>query len=794
MTRMLAALLLAAALALSLAAPALAEEPAPETAAPAFSDVAPDAWYRDAVLWGVEKGVTLGMPDGRFLPGSTCVRQQAAAFLHRFAGEPKPESHRTFSDLPQSPAFRDAILWCAGAGITTGAGGDRFQPKSPCTRAHIVTFLYRLAASRGDGVAVGADTDLSLFADVAQVPAFAAEPFRWAVETGLVSGTGSGKLSPNSPCTRAQILTMLYRWSWRETGYVTRPVPVYRASLEDRETARLRYYYDLPNVPYMGILDFYRRFMLGGMDLTWENGLGTLTQPDGTTAVADPAADTLEVSNLTLFTYPPSYKKGPVTSGAAIAPFLQVDTVKADRPPQPARLDLGAYGIDLRQDPDDLYLPLATLSDLFAGYENYYVAWNGAALYLTDDGLLHYPDAAMARDKGYYDPIWAKTDRPADLADFTYRELCFNLDTFYGLPGSAPLNDALGRLGLDRALEAVQGGPETKALLKSTDLTDHIAGLTKLLGYYLDDKGHTGFTALWDLLSDKDRDSQVRALIGKLIHYGCLAQNPDSEARDSSAEAILSARKAAFGTETFLIRGDTAVFSFDAFDVDYDGWETYYGDPAAPLPEDAVGNLVRALETAQADPAVTNFVLDLTGNGGGDTNALFAIESLILGKAEETMEDLLTGQIVTETYRADRNFDRVFDERDDQVRYDLRFAVLTSTWSFSCGNILPSDCRDAGIPILGEQSGGGTCPIQENVTAEGLPYRLSTFLRLRNDAGETIDQGVPVDADLLVWKDVTLPDGSPGKAKDYSGFYDVEALSRIIDAYYSETEASQPAA
>ena len=148
------------------------------------------------------------------------------------------------------------------------------------------------------------------------------------------------------------------------------------------------------------------------------------------------------------------------------------------------------------------------------------------------------------------------------------------------------------------------------------------------------------------------------------------------------------------------------------------------------------------------------------------------MESLLLGRAEETMEDRLTGQLVTETYPVDRNFDGVFDQRDDQVSYDLHFAVLTSISSFSCANILPSDCRDAGIMILGEQSSGGACPVQENVTADGLPYQLSPFLRIRNAAGEVIDGGVPVDAELV-------KAGDDGK-RDYSGLYDLDAISAAI--------------
>lgn len=791
MRRTLTALILTVSLALSLAVPIRAADPAEETDL-AFSDVGEYSWYRDAVYWGVERGITNGAGDGLFLPQQTCARQQVAAFLHRYAGEPKPETDQVFEDVPEDHPFRDDILWCAGAGIANGAGDGLFDPYGQCTRAHIVTFLYRFAQIQGADVTAGKAGDLSPFSDASQIPAYAAEPFRWAVDAGLVNGTGSGQLAPNEPCTRAQILTMLYRWNWREEGFITKTVPVFRESLTETETAQLRYYPDLPNVPYMGLLDFYSRFLMGSMDLIWqEDDVCTLHQTDGTTATVDTAADTLDASNLTLFTYPPDYKEGPVTSGATVAPFLQVASVTADRDASPAHLDFASYGIDLRKGADDVYFPLATLSDLFAGYENYYVAFNGRNLYVVDDGMLFYQTSAMASDEHYYDPILDRGERPEDLADFAWRELCFNIDTFYGLPGSAPLNDALADQGLAGALEAAE--PSLIPLVQSTDLAGHAAGLQRLLGYHLDDKGHTFFTGILSLLQLQGRDDFVRDLLINMIQSNGFETNPVSQARQDSVEAITSARTNAFGEKTYLSEGDTAIFIFDSFNVDYPGWTAYY-DGNGPLPQDSVGNLKRALEQAQADPAVTNFVLDLTCNGGGDTNALFAMESLLLGSAEETMEDRLTGQLVTETYQVDRNFDGVFDQRDDQVSYDLHFAVLTSISSFSCGNILPSDCRDAGIMILGEQSSGGACPVQENVTADGLPYQLSTFLRIRNAAGEVIDGGVPVDADLLVTRTVAHEDkpGLETVEKDYSGFYDLTALSRLINAFYEE--AAQPAA
>ena len=127
---------------------------------------------------------------------------------------------------------------------------------------------------------------------------------------------------------------------------------------------------------------------------------------------------------------------------------------------------------------------------------------------------------------------------------------------------------------------------------------------------------------------------------------------------------------------------------------------------------------------------------------------------------------------ITQHYRVDRNFDGVFDERDAAVRYDFRCGVLTSRLSFSCGNLLPSLMKDRGLAVLGETSGGGTCAVTVHATPEGLPYQISSALgRLINAAGETIDEGVPVDVPI-----------------EEDRFYDIDLLSRAMNDFYGERE------
>lgn len=120
-----------------------AGSPAPQTSAQTFSDVAPDSYYAQAVRWAAEQGIICGTSENAFTPDATCTRAQGVTFLWRFSQSPAPVSAHTFSDVAQTDYYCDAVSWAAGQGITTGVSPDVFAPDSVCTRAQIVTFLYR---------------------------------------------------------------------------------------------------------------------------------------------------------------------------------------------------------------------------------------------------------------------------------------------------------------------------------------------------------------------------------------------------------------------------------------------------------------------------------------------------------------------------------------------------------------------------------------------------------------------------------------------------------------------------
>ena len=176
---------------------------APEkTAADYFADVPANSYYADAVLWAAKNGITGGIGNGLFGPNQPCTRAQIVTFLWRAAGSPEPKSMSSFSDVSADSYYAKAVAWAVENGITTGTGDGKFSPDTTCTRAQSVTFLFRAIGKLVDSKAE--------FSDVL-TDSYYANAVAWAVENGVTNGIGDGLFGPDNSCTRAQIVTFLFR-------------------------------------------------------------------------------------------------------------------------------------------------------------------------------------------------------------------------------------------------------------------------------------------------------------------------------------------------------------------------------------------------------------------------------------------------------------------------------------------------------------------------------------------------------------------------------------------------------
>lgn len=170
---------------------------------PVFTDVPADAYYADAVSWAVENGITNGTSATTFGPDVSCTRAQMVTFLWRAAGSPEPTTaNNPFTDVQAGSYYYDAVLWAVEQGITKGTSATTFSPDATVTRGQTVTFLWR--ANGSPAVSGGS------FSDVA-ADAYYADAVAWAVSEGITNGTSSTTFSPDMNCTRAQIVTFMYR-------------------------------------------------------------------------------------------------------------------------------------------------------------------------------------------------------------------------------------------------------------------------------------------------------------------------------------------------------------------------------------------------------------------------------------------------------------------------------------------------------------------------------------------------------------------------------------------------------
>ena len=173
-----------------------------KTAATSFADVPANAYFADAVKWAVDKGITNGLSDTMFGPYESCTRAQIVTFLWRAAGSPEPKTASSFTDVPASAYYAKAVAWAVENGVTNGMTETTFAPDATCTRGQSVTFLYRALK----GTASGSTN----FTDV-KSDAFYADAINWAVANNVTNGTSNTTFSPNADCTRAEIVTFLYR-------------------------------------------------------------------------------------------------------------------------------------------------------------------------------------------------------------------------------------------------------------------------------------------------------------------------------------------------------------------------------------------------------------------------------------------------------------------------------------------------------------------------------------------------------------------------------------------------------
>ena len=457
--------------------------------------------------------------------------------------------------------------------------------------------------------------------------------------------------------------------------------------------------------------------------------------------------------------------------------LFTASAASVNRVGEPVNLNLSDYWIDIVEHDGECYIPLQTLNDLFMGPLYMRYVFNGAGLYAFPHGV-----------DGLLEEIYQAEpqEMSEEFAQFNFYELLLLLDNFYGLKPEHDIKD----------FSTLLVNTQLAWKLASTKSEDVDAGISQLCMTYLDDM-HSGFNnRSWR--SDPEAGGSFLSTISKL------GLTNSSHAKIS--ELFANARRAAFpdGLPMYQEIGDTAFITFDAF-VGQESSHYYNMDePQADefmmefIDMEALqaqltemikeGKDPSELDLGQKEPVDTirlfyyaykqitrenspikNVVIDLSNNGGGDSNTAVYVIAMVLGTANMAVKDTFTGAETIMRIDADLELNEKYDSYNRAlVPLGYKVWCLTSLNSFSCGNLVPAALKmSERVPIVGQASGGGSCAVLPCTTASGTLFQISSNLKLstvRNGAFYNIDQGVEPDVPLL-WPE---------------SFYDREALVEYL--------------
>ena len=559
---------------------------------------------------------------------------------------------------------------------------------------------------------------------------------------------------------------------------------------QSTKTVVLRYYEDMPHVAYIAVADFQKMLMPSKSIQVTKTAASQykLETSKGETALVNTAEESMTfddyMSFVSLYVI---NAEGYVQDDDELS-YVREKPMTYTPAAASVTFDLKKYGIDLRGDGQMVYVPLSTLSDMYSDLSDNHVFFNGEKIILTD-----FETMPGTLDAAFFLKPYETAERPADLAAYSYGELCFAIDHFYGRPGRNAIDNKIQEKGLDQSLSETH-----RKLLKSSKMDEYIFGL-EYLAARLYDGSHTLISPIVNSTHIGVADSKKANQFAKQFVTSFSDQYPveamavsDNLNRPNSSEFAAKARQKLLNTDTYTKIGNTMYCIFDDFGpINTQAWTAYYkGTGSLPTynPEfkGDICVIVEALDKAAADPEVKNFVLDLTCNNGGELSVLQAVTTLLAGKSAVTWDNVLTKQRGVNEAQVDANFDRVFDEKDKTPRHpELNIAIMTSNYAYSCGNLMPSQMKDFGYLIIGEKSGGGSCSIQKMCTAEGFCYQLSSArARISNKAGENIDVGVEPHITLEVKKATAKDeDGDEVEYSDFSAFYDPSIGDQIVSWY-----------
>ena len=558
-------------------------------------------------------------------------------------------------------------------------------------------------------------------------------------------------------------------------GITAKDLTAHIYNMEDTETMQCLFKSSMPDMAFISTVDFLNHIYVDEPSESKNaDGTYTITNPKGT-MVIDPQNDTIHFDSFEDF-----ISAKPNVDGTEMdVPYLKEYAPVNEGEINGLDLDLSPYKIDIIEYDGKTYFPVSSIGLIVSETYN-------TAVYCNDEiYFVHSSDIAMGDCYFKNSAPYNTLKRSKDLVELAYNDLCFAVDNFYGRPAQAELAAMLEEKSFDETLDEYNDDTRrAKELLLSENMVDYVLG-TAYLGKVFFDGGHTAInfpavlsfitpgTAVYDELkrladSEDFRDRKAANYAMSTLGSGQKATNMSEFRSGKYKDYDLVKSWDDKSASKLYVAGDTAVFAFDSF------------------VNEAVYYFKWSLDYAK-EKGIKRFVIDLSCNSGGNAAVVMYIMTMITNKDKDSYTtsyrklQTLTGNIVRTDNDIDLNLDGEINDLDKSVYYDFEYAFITSNISYSCGNMLPCLAKDAGFPILGERSGGGACSLLIAYTPETFFYTLSSYNKFITKDNKDVDNGAELDFDLT--KRVTDDEGN--ESINYSGLYDLEDISRKIDALYN---------
>ena len=397
--------------------------------------------------------------------------------------------------------------------------------------------------------------------------------------------------------------------------------------------------------------------------------------------------------------------------------------------------DLGSYNARIIDYEDEIYVPFAFLETIVWSEIGYRLVFNGDDFYMFAASYVYDDEGKTLTDygKALYSGSFSKTaNRTSEFLSYNYYSFVFEMENFYGKfaeLGIASLDDELASLGL-------------KYNMLSSDAATSAEGFADAINRLFHDGGHTAFLHRGIGVSysyKTDDDLKWEILDWDSRYYGGEATrqelSKDRKSKGNSAQGLYKS-------------GKTAIIRFDSFDLNSSGASPSKADVSNDS-QSTFAIIYNAFKEIENDSSIRNVVFDVSLNGGGYATALGqALSFMSDDPIEVNYTNPLSGAKYTEKVNYDNDFDLSCTD-DDSYAGDYSFYILTSAYSFSCGNAFPCIARENGYAkIIGQNSGGGDCAVSSGISADGASWQMSGNAKLIHEDGSSFDDGAGVDYEI----------------------------------------------